>query len=275
MPTLLNIDLFLNVILIWGQETTMTMTITGIILACIAGFFGAVVDAIVGGGGLITTPALLAIGMPTHLALGTNKFASSMGTISSSYHFYKSGNMNLKLLKYLLPFSLVGSALGVLAVLAIEPDFLRVLIIGLVICIGAYTLLKKDLGIHNTFTGLTRKKIALGVLLALVLGFYDGFFGPGTGSFLIFGLIHIFGYDFKKASANSKLMNLFSNTTAFVLFLINGKVMFLVALPMSISMIIGARVGAKLAITKGAAFIKPVFITVSFALVVKMITDLM
>lgn len=253
----------------------MEIGIMGIALACIAGFFGAVVDAIVGGGGLITTPALLAIGMPTHLALGTNKFASSLGTLSSSYHFYKSGNVNFKMLKYMLPFSLVGSALGVLAVLAIEPDFLRVLIIILVVFIGAYTLFKKNLGIHDTFTGIDKKKITLGILLALVLGFYDGFFGPGTGSFLIFGLIHIFGYDFKKASANSKLMNLFSNLTAFVLFLINRKIFFLVAIPMSISMVIGARVGARLAITKGATFIKPVFIIVSFSLVIKMIMDLL
>jgi len=252
----------------------MSITLTSIIVACTAGFFGAVVDAIVGGGGLITTPALLAIGMPTHFALGTNKFASSMGTISSSYHFYKSGNVNFKMLKYLLPFSLVGSMLGVLAVLAMEPDFLKVLIIILVIIIGTYTLVKKDLGLKDYFTGLTKKKIALGIGLALMLGFYDGFFGPGTGSFLIFGLIHIFGYDFKKASANSKLMNLFSNTTALVLFLLNGKVLFAIAIPMAISMVLGARVGAKLAITKGSGFIKPVFIIVSFTLVIKMISDL-
>ncbi len=202
----------------------MSITLISIIVACTAGFFGAVVDAIVGGGGLITTPALLAIGMPTHLALGTNKFASSMGTISSSYHFYKSGNVNFKMLKYMLPFSLIGSMLGVLAVLAMEPDFLKVLIIIMVIIIGTYTLVKKDLGLKDCFTGLTKKKIALGIGLALMLGFYDGFFGPGTGSFLIFGLIHIFGYDFKKASANSKLMNLFSNITALVLFVLNGKI---------------------------------------------------
>jgi len=253
----------------------MTITMTSIILACVAGFFGAVVDAIVGGGGLITTPALLAIGLPTHLALGTNKFASSMGTLSSSYHFYKSGNMNFKMLKYMLPFSLVGSIMGVLAVLAIQPDFLRVLIIILVVVIGTYTVVKKDLGLIDNYTGITRKKIAFGIFLALILGFYDGFFGPGTGSFLIFGLIHIFGYDFKKASANSKLMNLFSNTTAFILFLINRKIVFAVAIPMSISMIIGARVGARLAISKGATFIKPVFVIVSFALVIKMIFDLL
>ena len=250
------------------------MSLISIVIICFAGFFGAIVDAIVGGGGLITTPALLAVGLPIHLALGTNKFASSMGTLSSSYHYYKTGNVNFKMLKYLLPFSLIGSAFGVLSVLSLNPDFLRVLVIILVIVIGGYTLLKKDLGLVDEYNGISRKKIMLGIALALPLGFYDGFFGPGTGSFLIFGLISIFGFDFKKASANSKLMNLMSNATALFLFLINGKIMFEVAIPMAISMAIGAKVGAHLAVEKGASFIKPVFIVVSFLLVVKMTFDL-
>ena len=250
------------------------MSLLSIIIVCLAGFFGAVVDAIVGGGGLITTPALLAVGLPIHLALGTNKFASTMGTFSSSYHYYKSGNVNMKLLKYLLPFSAIGSAIGVFSVLALNPDFLRVLVIVLVFIIGGYTLIKKDLGLVNRFSGINKKKIKKGTMLAFPLGFYDGFFGPGTGSFIIFGLISIFGFDFKKASANAKLMNLTSNVVAFLLFLTHGKIMFQVAIPMAICMAIGAKVGAHLAIKKGAGFIKPVFILVSFALVIKMIFDL-
>ncbi len=250
------------------------MSLLSIIIVCLAGFFGAVVDAIVGGGGLITTPALLAVGLPIHLALGTNKFASTMGTFSSSYHYYKSGNVNMKLLKYLLPFSAIGSAIGVFSVLALNPDFLRVLVIVLVFIIGGYTLIKKDLGLVDRFSGINKKKIKKGTMLAFPLGFYDGFFGPGTGSFIIFGLISIFGFDFKKASANAKLMNLTSNVVAFLLFLTHGKIMFQVAIPMAICMAIGAKVGAHLAIKKGAGFIKPVFILVSFALVIKMIFDL-
>lgn len=251
------------------------MDIFSIFIICIAGFFGAMVDAIVGGGGLITTPALLAAGLPVHLALGTNKFASSMGTFSSVYHYYKSGNIKLSLLKYLLPFSLIGSCIGVLTVLAINPEFLRIIIIFLVIIIGAYTLLKKDLGLINKEFKITKSKIALGILLALIFGFYDGFFGPGTGSFIIFGLISIFGFDFKRASANSKLMNFMSNVTALFLFLTHGQIMFSVGIPMAISMIIGAKFGAQMAIKKGPTFIKPIFILVSFSLVVKMGMDLL
>jgi len=245
-----------------------------IILVCVAGFLGAMVDAIVGGGGLITIPALMATGMPTHFALGTNKFASSMGTISSAYHYYKSGEVNLKLLKYLLPLSLIGSAIGVYSVLLIDPEFLKSLIVVMVLIIGTYTLVKKDLGLINNFTGLTKKKIILCMVLALGLGFYDGFFGPGTGSFIIFGLIHIVGYDFKKASANSKFMNFTSNFTALILFLVNGRILFAYGVPMAISMVIGAKVGAALAVKNGAKFIKPVFILVSFALVLKMVLEM-
>lgn len=114
-----------------------------IIFVCIAGFLGAMVDAIVGGGGLITIPALLTTGIPTHFVLGTNKFASSMGTISSSYHYYKSGEVDFKLLKWLLPFSLLGSGLGVLAILALDSDFLKGFVIFMVIIIGLYTFLGK------------------------------------------------------------------------------------------------------------------------------------
>lgn len=247
---------------------------TTIVIACIAGFIGAIVDAIVGGGGLVTTPALLALGLPTHIALGTNKFASTMGAVSSAYHYYKSGHMNLKLLKFLLPFSLIGSCIGVLTVLGIDPEFLKKVIIILVLVIGAYTVFHKDLGLVDNYKGLSQKTIVLGMLLALALGFYDGFFGPGTGSFLIFGLINIYGFNFIRASANTKLLNMTSNLAALVLFFINGKIYFYIGIPMAISMILGARVGANLAIEKGSKFVKPMFVIMSLLLVIKMTIDI-
>lgn len=247
---------------------------TTIVIACIAGFIAAVVDAIVGGGGLVTIPALLALGLPTYTALGTNKFASSMGAFSSAYQYYKSGHMNLKLLKYLLPFSLLGSCIGVITVLGVDPDFLKKAIIVLVLVIGTYTVFHKELGLVDNFKGISQKTIMLGILLALTLGFYDGFFGPGTGSFLIFGLINIYGFNFIRASANTKLLNLTSNLTALVLFFIDGKIYFHIGIPMALSMVLGARVGAKLAINKGSKFVKPMFVVMSLLLVIKMIMDI-
>ncbi|MGB3367482.1 MAG: TSUP family transporter, partial [Acidaminobacteraceae bacterium] len=167
------------------------------ILIIVIGFFAAMVDSMVGGGGLISLPALIATGMPTHLALGTNKFASGSGAISSSITYIKSGNVNKRLMKVLFPCSLIGSAIGVKVVLGLNPDFLKAIIIFLVAIIGIYTLINKELGLVDHYKEPDKKQMTKGVGLAGFFGFYDGFFGPGTGSFLIFGLIHIFGLDFK------------------------------------------------------------------------------
>ena len=113
-----------------------------------------------------------------------------------------------------------------------------------------------------------------GMLFALGIGFYTGFFGPGTGSFLIIGLIHIFGFDFKHATANAKFLNLTSNVTALVIFILNGQVMYLYGIPMAIFMILGAKAGSLMAVKRGSTFIKPVFVVVSFLLVTKMAFDL-
>lgn len=241
-----------------------------LVIICLAGFFAALVDSMVGGGGLISVPALLATGIPTHLALGTNKFASSTGAISSAYHYLKSGNLNKKVLVRLVPFSLIGSAIGVNVVLGLNPDFLKAMIIFLVAIIGIYTLVNKNLGLVDHYVEPTAFTFVKARFMAIIIGFYDGFFGPGTGSFLIFALIKLFGFDFKKAAANGKVLNLASNIAALFLFLINGKVVLYYAIPMAISMMIGARVGTHLAVTKGSKFIKPIFVIVSFALVAKM-----
>ncbi len=246
-----------------------------IIIICVAGFVAALVDSMVGGGGLISLPALLATGIPTHLALGTNKFASSTGAVSSAYHYFKSGNLNRKVLIKLIPFSLVGSAIGVNVVLGINPNFLKVMIIFLVAIIGIYTLANKNLGLIDKYVEPTRSTFMKGRFMAITIGFYDGFFGPGTGSFLIFGLIKLFGFEFKRAAANAKVLNLTSNISALFLFLINGKVVLIYAIPMAISMMIGARVGTHLAVTKGSKFIKPIFVVISFSLVAKMAIEML
>lgn len=241
---------------------------------CLAGFFAALVDSMVGGGGLISVPALLATGMPTHLALGTNKLASGSGAISSVYHYYKSGSVNMKVIKRLAPFSLIGSAIGVNVVLGINPDFLKMIIIFLVAIIGVYTLANKKLGLEDHYVEPTKDKYIKGTCLSGVIGFYDGFFGPGTGSFLIFGLVNIFGFDFKNAAANAKFLNMMSNLTAVLIFLLNGQVAFQYGIPMALSMIVGAKVGTNFAVKGGAKFIKPVFVLVSFTLVAKMAFEL-
>lgn len=244
-----------------------------IVIICIAGFFAAFVDSMVGGGGMISIPALLATGMPTHLALGTNKFAASSGAVSSVFHYFKSGNLNKKILLPLIPLSVIGSCIGVLCVLAIDPSFLKSVIIILIVIMVFYSLFNRKLGLVDNYTQHTPHEQLKGQGFSAAIGFYDGFFGPGTGSFLIMMLIHVFKLDFKKAAANGKALNLASNLSALVLFFVNRQIMFSVGIPMAFFMIIGARMGTLFALKKGTRWIKPIFTLVSIALVLKMIIE--
>lgn len=247
------------------------ITIVNVMLLCFAGFIAAAVDAIAGGGGLISLPSILAAGVPPHFALGTNKFASSFGAFTSAYTFTRLGKVFVPLMKFTVPCTLAGSVVGVLTALKIDQGFLQIIILVLVFATAIYTILKKDFGNEDKFTGLTRKNIIQGCIFAFSLGFYDGFFGPGTGSFLIFLFIKIYGYDFTIAAGNSKVLNFVSNITSLAMFAINGKIYFIVGIPMALAMILGARVGSKIAIKNGAKVIKPIFVTIAMVLTVKLL----
>ncbi|TGE31030.1 TSUP family transporter [Desulfosporosinus sp. Sb-LF] len=240
-------------------------------IICTLGFLAAGVDAIAGGGGLISLPALLMVGVPPHLALGTNKFAASMASLNSSVAFARSGKVQFSLVKWQIPFTFIGASLGVWAVLGVSSAFLNKAVLILILLVGIYTLLHKNLGMENKFEGLNSINIAVGCLLALALGFYDGFFGPGTGSFLIFSLITIFGFDFVVASANSKVLNFVSNFTSLLLFAWNGKILLYYGIPMALFMVLGSLIGTKLAINYGAELVKPIFVTMSLLVAAKLI----
>lgn len=244
------------------------------IFLCFAGFLAAFVDSIAGGGGIISLPAYLLAGLPPHMALGTNKFTSSMASFTSSLTFMKSGNCNLKFLKIVAPFTLVGSVLGVKSVLLLDDSFLQPLVLVLVLCIGIYTFFSKSIGMEDNFNGLTKKNLTISIIFAFSLGFYDGFFGPGTGAFLIFGLINILGFNFLKASANAKVLNFVSNIAALVTFALSGKINYLIGIPICFFMIAGAKLGTKLAINKGSKVIKPIFVTMSLAVAIKMLLQI-
>lgn len=242
---------------------------------CIAGFVAAIVDAIAGGGGLISLPAYLIFGVPPQFALGTNKFSGTASSLTSSYHYFRYGKTNNKLLKYLIPFSLLGSALGVLSVLKINQQTLRIVLSCLIFVMCIYSLFAKNLGRNNNFIGLTTSNLILGSFFAFLLGFYDGFFGPGAGSFLLFVFIKIYHYDFLNASGNAKVLNFISNISSLTLFALNGKIVYLYAIPVSIFMILGAMTGSKIAYRGGSKIIKPLFILISLGIVGKLILDLL
>ncbi|WP_243428279.1 TSUP family transporter [Clostridium rhizosphaerae] len=242
-----------------------------LLILCPAGFLAALVDSIAGGGGLISVPAYLLAGIPPHVTLGTNKFSSTAASFTSSLKFARSGKINFNIMKYLAPLTLVGAVLGVTSVLKVDQSFLYSLVLILILCVGVYSFFSKSIGMEDKFKGTSRKTILLGMILALALGFYDGFFGPGTGSFLIFGLISIYGFDFVKASGNAKFLNFISNITSLLLFAAHGQINYILGIPVAIFMIFGARLGTVMAINKGSKLIKPIFITMSLGVAVKML----
>lgn len=245
-----------------------------LLFLCFSGFIAAFVDSIAGGGGLISIPAFLMAGVPPHLALGTNKFCSTTASFTSSLNFAKSGKVNFSILKYLIPFTLVGAIFGVNTVLMVDQGKLQSFVLIMILFVGLYSLFSKSIGKEDTFNGLNKKNFILGILLCFCLGFYDGFFGPGTGSFLMFGLISVFGFDFTKAAGNTKVLNFTSNITALLIFAFNSQINYYYGIPVALCMIMGARFGTKLALDKGSKLIKPIFVTMSLAVAGKMIFDI-
>ena len=250
------------------------MTIETLFFLISMGFLAAFIDAVVGGGGLISIPALLWTGIPPITALGTNKLASTMGAIASFTAFVRSGRVDLKLVRILCPLSFVGSLLGVMVVQQIPADFLRPLVLFMLILVAIYSICKKDWGREKVYTGLTRHRLFLSGIVAAAFGFYDGFFGPGTGSFLIFAFLCL-GFDFLGAAANAKALNFASNIAAAMLFSVLGIVDFSYAVPMGLAMIAGAWCGARMALTHGTGYVRPLFIGMTMLLIGKQVFDLL
>lgn len=245
--------------------------LSSLIFLCIACFFAAFVDAIAGGGGLISLPAYLASGLSPHMALGTNKLSSSFGATASAIKFAMAGKVNWTLLRKTLLFSFIGSVAGTLCVqLWIKPHYVVPIAIIFLTFVLFYTLLNKKIGETNEFTGLTSNNLRLGIIMAFAIGFYDGFFGPGTGAFLIFALIKIFKFDFVNASGNSKFYNWASNIASLITVIVLRRVNYTYAIIVGIVMIFGSMLGAKFAVTKGDKFIKPIFVTITTLVLVKM-----
>ncbi len=244
---------------------------TKLVFLCTAGFFAAFVDSIAGGGGIISVPAFLMAGIPPHIALGTNKFSSTCASLTSSLKFMQSGNVDFKILKFLIPFTLIGAILGVHTVLIIDTKYLNIIVLTLLLFVGIYSLFSRNVGIENKFQNMNKKNLFLGMLLALFLGFYDGFFGPGTGSFLIFGLIAVYKFDFVRSAGNGKVLNFISNISALIMFALKGQINYKVGIPVAFFMIIGAKFGTKVALKNGSRFIKPLFVTMSLAAAFKIL----
>ncbi|WP_409177341.1 sulfite exporter TauE/SafE family protein [Brevibacillus fortis] len=252
----------------------MEMDLSTIVLLAVFGFVAAFIDSTVGGGGLISLPALLGLGMPPYLALGTNKLAGTISSATSSYTFIKNGKFDKKLMLILFPVSLIGAYFGAKTVLFVPQEFLKILVVIMMALIFVYTLFNKRFGQDSNYKGLTKFTLGIGIPFTFLIGFYDGFFGPGTGSFFVFLMVLLFGYDFVIAAGNGRILNLASNISALFVFTMEGKVVFMTGLIMGIAMLLGANLGAKMAIKTGVRYVRPLFLVVSITLIVKMVYEL-
>ena len=240
-------------------------------LILLASGFAGLVDAIVGGGGLILLPALFATypaASPATL-LGTNKCASVWGTSLATYQYSKRVQLAWRALLPAALFALAGSFAGAWSVTQIDPGFIRKLMPAILLVVLIYTLVKKDMGAtHKPRQNKNHERIIACVIGALI-GWYDGFFGPGTGSFFIFLFVRFLGYDFLNASASAKLLNVATNIAAIILFALKGHVWWHIGLMMAITNMAGSFIGSHLALKHGTGFVRWVFVIVVGALIVK------
>jgi uncharacterized membrane protein YfcA len=246
-----------------------------LLLVSLASLFAGFVDSMVGGGGLILVPTLLATFPTAHPAtlFGTNKAASVWGTGMATVQYSRRVKLPWAAL---LPGALVAmlaSFAGAWLVTVVSAEFLRKLLPAILLLVLGYTLAKKELGRHHTphFSG--RKEAALACCIGAVIGFYDGFFGPGTGSFFVFCLVRFLGYDFLHASAAAKLLNTATNLSALALFITKGHIWWHFALAMAVANVLGSLAGTHMALKHGTGFVRWVFIAVVSALILKTSVD--
>jgi len=226
-----------------------------------AGFLAGFIDAVAGGGGLITLPALLAAGLPPHLALGTNKFQSMFGTSCALINFARKGKVIWKVAALGVPFALVGSALGARLVLFLDPSLVAKIIIGFLPPLVIVVLFSRSILRHHPLARMKKFNFwVLTPLACLLIGTYDGFLGPGTGTFLILALVFFTHLNLIGASATAKTFNLASNVGAFAMFVISGAVYFPYAIAMAGFNIAGNIVGSHFAIKRGDHFIQKILI---------------
>jgi uncharacterized membrane protein YfcA len=234
-----------------------------------AGLAAGTVDAIAGGGGLITLPTLLGLGLPVPLALGTNKLAAVFGSGAATRSFVRRGLVRPRDCVRGVVCTAVGSLAGAAAVRRLNPDLLAGVIPWLLAAIVVYMVFRPRLG--ETSRHHRMEAPAFYLLCGLGLGFYDGFFGPGVGSFWTVAFIMLLGHDFVQAAAHTKLMNFTSNAAALVFFAAAGAVLAVPGLVMGAGQLIGGRLGAHLAVTRGARFIRPIFLVMAGLTVLKLL----
>jgi uncharacterized membrane protein YfcA len=247
-------------------------TLTTLAFLAAAAFVAGWIDAVVGGGGLVQLPALL-IGLPgasPAQLLATNKFGSIFGTATSSVTFYRRVRPDLRTALPMAAVAYVGSIGGALIGLHIPKSAFNPIILVLLVLVGAYTLFRPDLGKESIRRFHGHRHVVLAMISGFVIGVYDGALGPGTGSFMVFALVGLLGYNFLEASAKAKIANFATNLGALTVFAPMGHVMVKVGLVMAAANLIGGYVGARTAVARGSGFVRVVFVLIVSAFIVRL-----
>ena len=247
-----------------------------ILTLCGFAFVAGLVDAVVGGGGLIQLPALLIMLPQTAIAsiLGTSKFVSIAGTTIAVQQYAKQQKIEWQNTIPAMVTAFIFSFLGARVTSLLNPSLMRPVILGLLIAVAIYTFNKKDFGLFQISKLSRSQQWLYSVAIGCVIGFYDGFFGPGTGSFLIFAFVGIFGYSFLAASASAKVINFATNLAAILYFAATNNIIYFLGIPMAICNILGAFVGTKLAIKNGSQFVRKLFLIIVSLLILKLGYDI-
>jgi uncharacterized membrane protein YfcA len=244
-----------------------------LILLCLVAFAAGFIDAIVGGGGLLQTPATLLIlpHYPVATIFGTVKIPSLAGTSVAAFKYANQIKLNYKVLIACVVSAFCASLMGAYSVSKLNNELIKPIILVILIVVAAYTYFNKQFGIHQQKEHSQAKQVFLAGVFGLIIGFYDGLIGPGTGSFLI----AVLGFDFIGASAHAKIVNMATNLAALIYFTSTGHVLFQYAIPMAVFNIIGSFFGAKLALLKGNKFVRIFFLIVIFGTILRFAYDVM
>jgi uncharacterized membrane protein YfcA len=245
-----------------------------IFLAIASGFAG-FIDAMAGGGGLIQLPALL-VGLPNKelpLILGTNKVPSIFGTAAAARNYFQNIKLDIPLTLTMIVPAFAGSMGGAALAAFVPVDFFKPFIVFLLILVAIYTWRKPELGMGESLKYSHKKRLVIVALIGLMIGFYDGIFGPGTGTFLVFFLVSTIGYAFLKASATAKLVNIATNAGAILSFQLTGHIWWQLGLLLAFANVTGAVIGSHLAIKGGSPLVRKVFLAVVFLLIARVAWD--
>lgn len=257
------------------MENVCAVSPSMVVFVCLMIGFSGFVDSIAGGGGIISLPAYILTGLPMHLVLGTNLFSSACGMTVAVAQFWRYRAIDAKAALIAAVGSFAGAAVGAKIALMLSADTVKSMLVFILPVVAFIIMLKRNFGEENRSSELSKQAaIIFALLIGLLIGCYDGLFGPGSGTFSIMAFAMIMKYDLRTASGNTKILNLASNYAAVAVFALSGNILYWLAIPAAGCGVIGSYIGSKFAITKGAKFIRPMMLVVFSMMLARIIYDL-